>query len=465
MIQIEKTIQKFGYDPLLLSAGSHKLIIVICDYCTEEYIREYKGRDKANSIINKDCCVKCRFKKREEISLKQFGVKNSAQRKDIREKISQTNSEMLKSSEFKDKSKQTMLEKYGVEHALQSSEIQQKIKDTNLNKYGVDNVSKVPEIRAMATQNTIKTKIENGTIKLYNGKTRPQIAKECGFSRSHFGKIVTKYGFEQAIKMEPHVSSLEKLMMDWLDSINIKYISQYKVDNKIADIYIPLHNIIIETDGLYWHSDAIISNKNYHIEKRQLYISKGFTPLFFRENEIVNLDKFKIVQSIIKNKLNLSERIFARKCIIKPVDKSSAKTFFTANHLMGNGSGQTYGLFFSDKLVGAIQIRGHKEGYEIARFCNLLNTNIIGGFSKLLTYIQNNVLNSKSLITFIDLRYGIGSYLTSFNFKYSATYPSFKWTNGREIFNRMVFPSMSGYQNGLSRLWDCGQAKYVLNGV
>ena len=400
-----------------------------------------------------------------------YGVDSALKSPEIKEKARQTCFEKYgnifpaKTDIIKQKVITICQKKYGCNNVFQDEQIKEKIKQTYLDKYGVVHPLKDVKRAKENTKKGLETRIKQGKVKIYENKIIAEWAKEIGYSKSHFNVLVTKYGFEQAVKMEPHISSLEKLMMDWLDSINIKYTSQYKVDNKIADIYIPSNNLIIETDGLYWHSDAIISNKNYHIEKRQLYISKGFTPLFFRENEIVNLDKFKIVQSIIKNKLNLSERIFARKCIIKPVDKSSAKTFFTANHLMGNGSGQTYGLFFSDKLVGAIQIRGHKEGYEIARFCNLLNTNIIGGFSKLLTYIQNNVLNSKSLITFIDLRYGIGSYLTSFNFKYSTTYPSFKWTNGKEIFNRMAFPSMSGYQNGLSRLWDCGQAKYVLNGV
>ena len=128
MLDIQKTIQKFGYDPSSLSKGSNKPIIVICDYCQCEYSRTYKGRDKANSIIDKDCCIKCRFKKREEISLKQFGVKNSAQRVEVREKISLSSADRLKSDDFKQQAKLTNLERYGVEYAQQNSVIQDKNK-------------------------------------------------------------------------------------------------------------------------------------------------------------------------------------------------------------------------------------------------------------------------------------------------------------------------------------------------
>lgn len=37
---------------------------------------------------------------------------------------------------------------------------------------------------------------------------------------------------------------------------------------------------------------------------------------------------------------------------------------------------------------------------------------------------------------------------------------SFKWTDGKNLFNRMKFPSNTGYDRGLYKLWDCGQLKF-----
>ena len=455
MLQINKTTEKFGYNPTILSKGSHSKILLICDYCGKEYDKIYKERVKANNIVDKDSCIDCRFKKREEVSLKLFGCKNSAQRKDIRRKISDTNKNRLRSDEFKKQTKETNLKKYGVSNVMYNSNIQKKQQQTVQNRYGVDNISQVKEIHNIATQNMVKTKRANQTIKLYDNKTRPEIAKELGFSRSHFSKLVIKYGYEEAIKMSPSISSLESMFKAFLEREHINYERQFRVENRIADFKID-KNILIELDGLYWHSDAIIEDNNYHINKRKLYIDNGYSPLFFREYELSE-NRFRIVQSIVKNKLGQSNQIGGRKCNIVSINKKIAKDFFTKNHLMGNGAGDTIALVHNDIIVSALQIKKRLDGYEISRFCNILNTSIIGGFSKLLNHTSN-----RPLITFIDLRYGFGTYLKNLGFSYCSTYPSFKWTDGHNIWNRMKFPGSSGYDNGLFRIWDCGQAKYTL---
>ena len=68
-----------------------------------------------------------------------------------------------------------------------------------------------------------------------------------------------------------------------------------------------------------------------------------------------------------------------------------------------------------------------------------------------------------SITTFIDKRYGSGSYLSGLGFVYKHTYPSFKWTDGFESFHRLKFPGNSGYDQDLFKIWDCGQAKWILD--
>ncbi|NDC22455.1 hypothetical protein EBZ57_03770, partial [bacterium] len=96
MINEEKTFTKYGYRTSNLSIGSSKRIIVICDYCQEYLEKPYKMRINQNKELDKDCCQKCKFKKREELSLLKYGVKNSIQRKDVREKLSNYNIENYK---------------------------------------------------------------------------------------------------------------------------------------------------------------------------------------------------------------------------------------------------------------------------------------------------------------------------------------------------------------------------------
>lgn len=450
----DQTYATYGYYIHSLSDQSNKDIIICCDYCESHYISTKKRIANGRKSLDKDCCSKCRFKKREEVSILKYGLKNSAQRDDIKNKIRNKNSDRLQSDEYKMNIKNINLSKYGVEHAMQSDIVKAKQQNTLLNKYGVSNPMKIEGIAKQASKKMIQTKIEKGLVIVFNDQTMPEIAEDKGFSRSHFGKLVRNHGLEYALNATPKQSSLEQFFENWLIENNIEYQKQFKVDNYIADFKI--NNLLIELDGLYWHSDASKLDKNYHSNKRKCYNANGYISLFFRENEIY--DKFDIVKSIIINKLNKSQRIYARKCNLLKLENNQ---FIRDNHLMGRGYGDIFALEYNDRIVSAMQIRRlQNDDYEISRFCHLISTNVIGGFSRLLKYVESSI-NMSSLKTFIDLRYGSGSYLSDYGFTYKNTYNSFYWTDGKNTYHRLKFRGNSGYEKGLYKIWDCGQATFL----
>ena len=459
MIDIDLTKEKFGYEPQSLSKGSSKKIYVKCDYCENYTIKTYKAYISQRNIVSKDSCGQslCKYKKREEISLLKYGVKNSSQTNEVRNKIRNINSDRLKTDEFKKQAKQTNLKKYGKENPMLVDSIVKKQKDTLLNKYGVDNIMRYKDTAKIAAQKMKQTKIKNGSIKVYNGQTRPEIAKEVGFSRSHFGKLVTQYGVEEAIKMEPFKTKLERTFENFLIDKKIAYSTQFRIDRKIADFKID--KLLIECDGLYWHSDIAKVDNNYHINKKTIYENSGYDSLFFREDEI--RDKFDIVQSMVLNRLHRSNKIFARKCQLDKIDNKASDEYFETHHLMGKGRGTTYVLTFKNQTVAALRLkRIKKQEYEISRFCNSKFYSVTGAFSKLLNFAVKDK-NPDSVMTFIDKRYGKGDYLKNLGFQYVHTYPSFRWTDGFETFHRLKFPGNSGYDKNLFKIWDCGQAKYI----
>lgn len=459
MIDFDKTKQLFSYDPSQLSIGSNKKIVLNCDYCGIEYSSTPKKRKKSNEYCDKDSCNNCRYKKREDVSMARDGVKNSAQRPEVRNKIKAANQDWINSEKFAAIAKATTLSRYGVENAMYNEGIKQKLKNTLIKKYGVDNIMKRKEVAKEASEKSIKTRIKRGIIKSIDGMTIPEYAKSIGFSRSHFGTLVRKYGVDLALNHQKKISSLEKHITSWLDFIGIEYETQFRVNKKIADIRV--NNVLIECDGLYWHSDIFLDD-DYHFNKSLDYKNQGYRPLFFRGNEIEN--KLDIVKSIISNAIGINgEKYYARKLTIKQIDFSVAKVFMQQNHLMGptQNVSSSIGLFDGDKLISVMQIKRNKnKEYEIARFCNLLNTSVVGGFSKILKYIENT-FDTDAISTFIDLRYGTGDYLSSFDFTKISCYRSFSWTNGKETFHRMKFRGNSGYDRGLYKIWDCGQLKYT----
>lgn len=128
---------------------------------------------------------------------------------------------------------------------------------------------------------------------------------------------------------------------------------------------------------------------------------------------------------------------------------------------MGKGRGDSYGLIYNNELYTLMQITERSGLIDISRFCHIVEHGVTGGFTKLISYI-NKELEPDSIQTFIDKRYGCGDYLTKFGFELINEDVSFKWVKNDKTYHRLKYRGNSGYDLGMFKLWDCGQAKYVL---
>jgi hypothetical protein len=215
------------------------------------------------------------------------------------------------------------------------------------------------------------------------------------------------------------------------------------------DIYLPNLNLAIEFNGIYWHSELHKSN-NYHIIKLEKCLEKGIKLIqIFEDNWDFKLD---IIKSKIKNMLGKTEnKIYARKCEVKPIT-DSIENFLNENHLQGNiNSKIKLGLYYNNELVSIMtfgklrMILGYRKNnnsndYELLRFCNKLNYNVIGGASKLFTYfIKNYKFNN--IISYADRSWSIGNLYEKLGFKFIAnTEPNYYYVGTEKIrLNRYNF--------------------------
>lgn len=354
------------------------------------------------------------------------------------------------------KARTTLKQKRGVENVSQLPEVKKKVQETCLVKYGAKN----PLLNKTVQEKAYRGKIKNGSIKTINGKTIREICKEKDISPSWANYLQRTEGDDALESFKKHESYLEVKIEMLLQKNNIQYEKQFQLENRFYDFRILKSNILIECNGNYWHCEKF-RDRSYHKNKKDLALSYDYQCLFFREDEIN--DKIEIIESIILNKLKLNnKKIFARKCCAKILNKDESKKFFEENHLMGPGSGRTYALINDcDEIVCAMQIKGNNKKIEISRQCSVKNVNVVGGFSKLLKLIIETE-NPKLVSTFIDERYGAGSFLNSLGFVKKTNHISFVWTNGRNVHHRMLFKNGSGIDKGLFRLYDCGQSRYDL---
>jgi hypothetical protein len=203
---------------------------------------------------------------------------------------------------------------------------------------------------------------------------------------------------------------------------------------------------------------------------REEYEKLGWRIFQFRDDEIVY--KPKIVKSIVDGMMGRHSKIGARKCTIRKVVAKDAYTFFEENHLMGAyGASKTWGLYFRNKLVCAISVRKRGTGLEIARFGSMLDTRVVGGFSKLLKHITE-LYDPDFIVSFCDLRYGNGDVYRKAGFTLESITLGWQWTDFDKTYNRLSCRanmdsrrlSEAEYAKELriSKIYDAGQAKFVL---
>jgi hypothetical protein len=458
-----------------------------------------------------------------ETCLKKFGTENPFSSEDIKEKIKETNNKKhgvdypQQNEDIKKKTAETYNKKWGVNRYSQTEEWKEKIKITSNEKWGVDNYSQTEECKekvritsnekwgfnSYTQTDEFKDRLKKGRESLTKLKYENLIGNDfevVEYSESNF-KILHKscnreFSINRDLLYQRHnlnvcictkcfevsmgYSNMELEMQSFLDSIGIDYIIKNRsiLNGKELDIYIPSHNIAIEMNGLYWHSEIYL-DKNYHINKTNLCKENGINLIHIWEDDW----KFKrdIIKSIILNRLNLIEiKIPARKCEIISIDSSVASKFLDENHIQGSSNSQIrLGLTYDNELVSVMTFgyrytNGKKE-YELIRFCNKKNTNIIGGASKL---FNNFIKGYKGLlISYSDISMFTGNLYDKLGFEnVSRSQPNYYWIvdnikRHRFNFNKKKLVKM-GYDSskteveimhdlGHFRVFSCGQEKWI----
>lgn len=179
------------------------------------------------------------------------------------------------------------------------------------------------------------------------------------------------------------------------------------------DIYLPELHLAIEYNGTYWHSEQAGKYKSYHVNKSFLCEQQGIHLIHIFEYQWT-LNKRQIKQRLSNILGNYTNKIFARKCIVREIDFDITSDFLNNYHLQGSCISKiNLGLFYNDELVSVMTFgkpRFNKDDqWELIRFCNKEGYHVIGAASKLLKYFERNY-NPKSLISYANRCWSWGKY-------------------------------------------------------
>lgn len=360
----------------------------------------------------------------------------------------------------KNKIKNTFIEKYGEEHHFKTEKTKKKIKKTWLKKYGEEHFSHSDEYRSKVglIQKKRKDTLNNKYIKKEGiiSITDTGFVKYCKKHHGEYEIDKRLYHNRKGLNIntcticypiDENNSIKEKELYEFVKNNSNHLVEKnYRVYGKEIDVFIPELNLGFEFNGLYWHSEKYKHN-TYHLEKTKVFESEGIRLVQIYEDDWVN--KNNIVKSRVLNLLGKSKKLYARKCEIKELTTNNYRKFVSENHIQGYvGSSVKLGLFYENELVSVMSFgklrkslgNKHKEGsWELLRFCNKLNTTVVGGASKLFKHFIKN-FEVSDIISYADRSWSSGDLYYNLGFCLShETKPNYYYIIDRVRVNRYNF--------------------------
>jgi len=389
--------------------------------------------------------------------MEKWGVDNPNKLKIIRDKIYDTN-----------------LERYGFKYASQSPHIKEKIKKSVLEKWGVENLMYNERIRI----DNFKIAQHPNYIRLLVDEKLNEFRCDCDVN--HIFKISSDNFYKRIESNNPlcticypignSVSIKEDELFKFINSVYSGEVIQSYRDGLEIDIYIPDLKLGFEFNGLFWHSNRYREN-NYHLEKSKYFSERGIRIIHIWEDDWDN--RVEILKSMIKNILGVSiSKIGARNCQV--VELESVNDFLDMNHIQGGvKSVVKLGLYHNSELVSVMtfdQFEGRKkmsEGeWNLNRFCSKLETSVVGGASKLLSYFISKHRPVR-IISYADRDWSVGGLYQSLGFnKVSESKPDYKYiVEGKRVHKSNFKKSITNISESkldIPRVYDCGKIKFEI---
>lgn len=308
-------------------------------------------------------------------------------------------------------------------------------------------------------------------------KSLTQIAQELNVDAT----TVSNYAASHGIQVKSYFCSAgENQIAEFIQSlgVGVERNNRSLIAPLELDIVIRSHNIAIEYCGLYWHSEQNGKGRGYHAHKHRLCADRGIRLLTIYEDEWVY--KRDVVQSKLRQLLGRNtNRVYARKCEIRPVSKHERETFFDQYHIQGNGAGSiTHGLYYQGALVACMTWRRTGDQvYCLNRYATSIG--VVGGFSRLVEHFKRTTDWTK-IVSFADLRWSDGGVYADNQWEHDITIPPDYYcsADGRtrehkslyrrqflpkrlKVFDPMKTERENCDTNRILRIWDCGKMRFI----
>jgi len=439
-----------------------------------------------------------RAKNTQTTLMKRYGADNTMRISKFKNKAQQTNlkkygaTNFVQSEVFKEMSKRTSMARYGVEYPAQSNEIQQKIFATIKNKYGRSCVRDYTDERHFRIevfkeclqdrQITTSDPLEN-LIEIPLSDVALNLQHSCGVEWLH-----KNLNIRPKCPVCHKQSSLEISFCEWVKSLNIPFtVNDRKIIKPFElDVVFPNHKIAVELNGIYWHAESENQTKVSVLDKTVKCLNEGYMLISIWEHEWNDLHKREKIKNVIKSKLGINQKLFARKLKVGIPDKKEVFDFLNKYHLQSSiGYKFASAIFDNDGNILSVMTFGKsrfskRHNYEVLRLCTKGGVTIVGGAQKMFKFAMINFFQQgDKILTYADRRFGDGAIYTKLGmvpFGYSS--PNYVWWRHKTFlprgatmkknlpnilgdkFNPALTEDENMYSAGYRKLCDAGNARF-----
>jgi hypothetical protein len=264
------------------------------------------------------------------------------------------------------------------------------------------------------------------------------------------------------------VSSGQNEVCDFIKSLGVEAILEHGVNNLKYDVYVPSNKLLIEYNGLNWHSEKYSCRD---VAKYDNAVNNGYSFLSIFEDEWIY--KQEVVKNLIRGNTPCSNTIYGSDVNVKPIDNSEANSFYEQFHHLGSCQSETsYGAFCRNNPIAYVSFEQTDNQWGITRMAINAKYRVYGVWSKLLRLFVDKH-QPASIVSFSDNRLFSGGVYEQIGFKFDGDVePDYYWCKGQQRFHKsslrkegektcVLTETKLREAEGYSKIWDLGKKRWI----
>lgn len=269
------------------------------------------------------------------------------------------------------------------------------------------------------------------------------------------------------------VSTSQKEINNHLQSLGTRSELEFRLGPFIYDIVIPEKQILVEFNGLFWHSRE--GSKDRDVKKRNFGIQSGYRVISIFEDEWTF--RREAMEGILQNLVGGKPTpIRGSKVRVERIDAKMADPFLERFHYIGKSkSAVNYGAFHQNELVCVASFskprRQSSHEWELTRMASDPKFRVHGIWSKILKMFTQE-FSPNSIVSFSDNRLFSGSVYSRIGFTRDGDVsPDYYWFKNKRRHNKSGLRKPEGTlqtetelreSQGYRKIWDFGKTRWVM---